>query len=85
MQTNFRRFARHIAAPLICAGAIGGAAIGLAGTAGASTGSNVSPDPNPSATVRGPLIVATPPHTTAPHWLQPRHRVLLLSPDTSGE
>jgi hypothetical protein len=85
METNFRRFARHIAAPLICAGAIGGAAIGLAGTAGASTGSTPAPAPNPSATVRGPLIVATPPHTAPPIWLQPRHRVLLLAPQASGE
>jgi hypothetical protein len=35
--TNTRRFARHFAPPIASAGIIGGAALGLAGTAGAVT------------------------------------------------
>jgi hypothetical protein len=75
-------FARYIAAPVICAGAISGAAIGLAGMANASTGSNT---PGTSSTVRGPIIVATP-NTTAPRWVPPiTHRVVIVSPDSGGE
>jgi hypothetical protein len=67
------RFARHIAPPVLCAVAIGGAAIGLAGIANGSTGPTV-PDPNP--TVRGPLVVATP-QTPVTQWIPPRHRVMV--------
>jgi hypothetical protein len=51
--TNTRRFARYFALPIVSAGIIGGAALGLAGTASAA-----------DADVRPPHIVATP-HTTA--------------------
>ena len=82
MTTSFARFASHMAAPVICAGAIGGAAIGLAGIAGGSTGSATVPAPNPA--VRGPLIVATP-QTSARHWVPPRHRVVSPRTDNGGE
>ena len=49
MNTNTRPFARYFALPIISAGIIGGAALGLAGTAGAAT-----------TDVRLPSIVATP-------------------------
>jgi hypothetical protein len=47
---NTTRFARYFALPIVSAGIIGGAALGLAGTANASTAENVHP----------PAIVATP-------------------------
>ena len=47
---NTTRFAHYFALPIVAAGIIGGAALGLAGTANASTAENVHP----------PAIVATP-------------------------
>ena len=47
--TTTRRFARYVALPIVAAGIIGGAALGLAGTASAA-------DTN----VKLPAIVATP-------------------------
>jgi hypothetical protein len=48
MNTSTRRFARYIALPVVSAGIIGGAALGLAGAANAATD------------VQQPNIVATP-------------------------
>jgi hypothetical protein len=84
MTNNFRRFTRYIAAPVICAGVIGGASIGLAGIASASTGPATPPVPNPATTVRGPQIVARP-HLTIPQWVPPRHRVVIVPSETGGE
>ena len=84
MATDLRRFTRYIAAPVVCAGVIGGAAIGLAGVAGASTGAATQPAPNPATTVRGPQIVARP-HLTIPQWTPPTHRVVTLPAQTTGE
>ena len=47
--TNTRRFARYLALPIVSAGIIGGAALGLAGTASAA-----------NTDVRQPNVVATP-------------------------
>ena len=47
--TTARRFARYFAMPIVSAGIIGGAALGLAGTAGAAT-----------TDVQQPNTVATP-------------------------
>ena len=47
---NTTRFARYFALPIVSAGIIGGAALGLAGTANAAD----------NADVRGPDVVATP-------------------------
>ena len=47
---NTTRFARYLALPIVSAGIIGGAALGLAGRANASTTDDVRP----------PTIVATP-------------------------
>ena len=47
---NTTRFARYFALPIVSAGIIGGAALGLAGTASAAN----------NADVRSPDIVATP-------------------------
>ena len=49
--TGARRFARYFALPIVSAGIIGGAALGLAGAASAST---------TTEDVRPPHIVATP-------------------------
>jgi hypothetical protein len=49
MNTNTSRFARYIALPIVSAGIIGGAALGLAGAANAAT-----------TDVQSPNIVATP-------------------------
>jgi hypothetical protein len=59
------RFARYFALPIVSAGIIGGAALGLAGTAGAST-----------TDMQQPSIIATPTVTAHPapeavpghHW-----------------
>jgi hypothetical protein len=56
MNTNTSRFARYIALPIVSAGMIGGAALGLAGTANAAT-----------TDVRPPSIVATPNAHPAPN------------------
>jgi hypothetical protein len=47
--TNTRRFARYFALPIVSAGIIGGAALGLAGTASAA-----------ATDIQQPNIVATP-------------------------
>ena len=47
---NTTRFARYFALPIVSAGIIGGAALGLAGAANAAD----------NADVRGPDVVATP-------------------------
>ncbi len=49
MNTTTRRFARYFALPIVSAGIIGGAALGLAGAASAAT-----------TDVQQPNIVATP-------------------------
>jgi hypothetical protein len=71
VNTATRHFTSYIAVLVICAAAIGGAAIGLAGIASAS-------DTSTTTTVRGPQIVATP-NTTASPWVPapaPRLRIM---------
>jgi hypothetical protein len=67
-----KSFARYVVAPAICAGALGAAVVGLAGTAAASTGSDGT-----TTTVRGPQVVATP-HTIAQPWVPPKHHVVIV-------
>jgi hypothetical protein len=75
--TTTRRFARYFALPIVSAGIIGGAALGLAGTASASD-TNVKP----------PAIVATPEVTAHPapeampgwHWHHGIHHLQSLQP-----
>ena len=72
-----KSFVRYVVAPVICAGALGAAVVGLAGTAAASTGAD-------GATVRGPQVVATP-HTVAQPWVPPKHHVVtVLVPQDLG-
>jgi hypothetical protein len=60
-----RNFARYIALPAVSAGILGGAALGLAGMANAST----TQDVRPPAVVATPNTIARPPVVVIP-----RHR-----------
>jgi hypothetical protein len=79
-----RRVTRFFAGLMISMGVLGGAAIGLAATAGATTDSQSPQRPNTTATVRGPLIVATP-NTTAPQWVPPQRRTVIIPVESFGE
>ncbi|PXX05116.1 hypothetical protein [Mycolicibacterium moriokaense] len=69
--TITRRFARYIALPAVSAGIIGGAAIGLAGTANAGTYS-YEPTPRPGI-VATPNTIARPPIVVMPGGQWHRH------------
>jgi hypothetical protein len=87
MENNIisRRVTRFFAGLMIGIGLLCVAAIGLAATSGATTGSQTPQGPNTNATVRGPLIVATP-NTTAPRWVPPPPRRTVLIPvESFGE
>ena len=79
---NTTRFARYFALPVISAGIIGGAALGLAGAAGASTTEDVRP----------PHIVATPDVKAHPapevmpgrYWHRGIHQLEVLQPSYIG-
>jgi hypothetical protein len=79
-----RRVARFFAGWMICMGVLGGAAVGLAGIANASTGSGSTQTTGPTTSVRGPQVVATP-NITAPRWVPPQHRVIVIPLETGGE
>jgi hypothetical protein len=61
---NTTRFARYFALPIVSAGIIGGAALGLAGAASASTAEDVRP-PHVVAT---PDVKAHPAPEAVPGW-----------------
>jgi hypothetical protein len=61
---NTTRFARYIALPAISAGIIGGAALGLAGTAGAATPTQPSGPGHSYA----PSVKAHPAPSAQPGW-----------------
>jgi hypothetical protein len=63
MNTNTSRFARYIALPIVSAGIIGGAALGLAGTANAAT-----TDVRPPSIVATPNVKAHPAPNAMPGW-----------------
>jgi hypothetical protein len=75
---NSTRFARYFALPIASAGIIGGAALGLAGTASAAN----------NADVRSPDVVATPDVKAHPapeampggHWHRGIYQVEVLQP-----
>jgi hypothetical protein len=77
-QINTTRFARYFALPIVSAGIIGGAALGLAGTASAAN----------TDAVRPPAIVATPDVKAHPapeavpgaYWHRGVHQVDVLQP-----
>ena len=60
---NTTRFARYFALPIISAGIIGGAALGLAGTASAA-----DTDVKPPAIVATPDVKAHPAPEAVPGW-----------------
>ena len=60
---NTTRFARYFALPIVSAGIIGGAALGLAGTASASDA-----DVKPPAIVATPEVKAHPAPEALPGW-----------------
>ncbi len=60
-----RRFARYFALPVISAGIIGGAALGLAGAANAGTYPTHDPAPRPGI-VATPRTIARPPVVVMP-------------------
>jgi hypothetical protein len=63
MNTNTSRFARYIALPIVSAGIIGGAALGLAGAANAAT-----TDVRPPSIVAAPTVKAHPAPNAMPGW-----------------
>ena len=63
MTTN-TRFARYFALPIVSAGIIGGAALGLAGAANATT----TDDARPPAIVATPDVKAHPALEATPGW-----------------
>ena len=79
--TNTRRFTRYLALPIVSAGIIGGAALGLAGTANAT-----------DIDVRPPHIVATPDVKAHPapevmpgrYWHRGIHQLEVLQPSYIG-
>ena len=76
---NSKRFARYFALPIVAAGIIGGAALGLAGAASAAN----------NADVRQPDVVATPDVKAHPapvvmpgqYWHHGVHQVEVLQPE----
>jgi len=65
MNTNTnRRFARYFALPIVSAGIIGGAALGLAGAANSAT----TDDVRPPAIVATPDVKAHPAPEAMPGW-----------------
>jgi hypothetical protein len=73
-----RRVTRFFAGVMIGMGVLAGAAVGLAAAGNASTDA-ANPQPtNPTAAVRGPLIVATP-NTVAQPWVPPIHRTVIIA------
>jgi hypothetical protein len=63
--TSTRRIARYFALPVVSAGIIGGAALGMAGMANAST--SVPSDPRPGI-VAAPEVKAHPAPEATPGW-----------------
>lgn len=72
--------ARYLALPLLSAGIIGGAALGLAGAASAA---EVAPSPGP-AIVATPQIHAQPAPEAVPGYWWHRHHTSLLDPMTAA-
>lgn len=72
--------ARYLALPLLSAGIISGAALGLAGTASAAQ--NV-PQPSPSM-IAVPQVHAQPAPEAVPGYLWHKHHTTLLDPMTAA-
>jgi hypothetical protein len=76
--TTTRRFARYFALPIVSAGIIGGAALGLAGAANAANNTDV----RPPAIVATPDVKAHPAPEAMPgwHWHHGIYQVEVLQP-----
>ena len=76
--TTARRFARYLALPIVSAGIIGGAALGLAGTANAANNADV----RPPHTVATPDVKAHPAPEAMPgaRWHRGIYQVDVLQP-----
>jgi hypothetical protein len=84
MITNItRRFVRYMALPIVSAGIIGAAALGLAGTANAATTSN-NPDPRPGI-VAVPQTKAKPAAEAHPGGWWHRHHPSLLDQSSAWQ
>jgi hypothetical protein len=77
---NTTRFARSLALPIVSAGIIGGAALGLAGMANAGTYPTHDPSPRPGI-VATPNAIARPPAVVIPghHWHKDRGLIIDVS------
>ncbi|MCB0939539.1 MAG: hypothetical protein KDB72_04780 [Mycobacterium sp.] len=76
-----RTAARYLALPLLSAGIIGGAALGLAGTAAAA---EMNPQPTPGM-VATPQVHAQPAPEAVPGYYWHRHHTTLLDPMTAAD
>jgi hypothetical protein len=83
MNTIARRIGRYVALPVVSAGIIGGAALGLAGMANAATPS-YNPEPRPGI-VAVPQTKAKPAAEAHPGAWWHRHHPSLLDPSTSWQ
>ena len=79
---NTNRLVRFVALPALCAGAVGIAALGLAGTA--SAGSYSPPQPRPGI-VAVPDTYATPAPNSHPGAWWGRHHAHLHAPSTAKD
>lgn len=75
------RIGRFVALPILSAGIIGGAAVGLAGAANAAA--VVTPAPSP-AIVAVPQTTAEPATDATPGWWWHRHHPSLLDPSAAA-
>jgi hypothetical protein len=74
-----RNFARYLALPAVCAGILGGAALGLAGMANAGTYPTHDPAPRPGIVAK-PNTVARPPVTVMPGKRWHRSHIVIDAP-----
>jgi hypothetical protein len=80
-----RRIGRYVALPVVAAGIIGGAALGLAGMANAASGTwSYDPQPRPGI-VAEPHTKAKPPAEAYPGRWWHRHHPSLLDPSTAWD
>jgi hypothetical protein len=82
--TITRSFARYIAVPVISAGIIGGAAVGLAGIANAGTYPTHDPSPRPGI-VATPNVKAQPPVLVYPGKRWHRDGGIVIDLPAGGE
>ena len=80
--TIARRIGRYVALPVVSAGIIGGAALGLAGMANAATPSN---NPEPAGIVAVPQTKAKPAAEAYPGAWWHRHHPSLLDPSIASQ